>query len=322
VSMRSRASVALLFLWSLTVLSSGGVFCLLQQRFVRAEHVFVAPGSIFSVLDDLCLPERSGAHRFGQVFFSYYMPKSGVYKAERLGVMLLNCVRGKQKLFPVVIVPGDSEFETQARLEGLPYLDHAKGWVGPYNGFFPDTYYVAWGTPVRTVLKRAEGRLLRYVQNLWESRGGALRHFSSAQMVVLASIVEKETSLPCEYKRIISAYVRRLKPDFSGRLWCCATVQYCLKKLGKNRKNGRLFYKDLNVKDQYNTYRKSGLPPSPIANPSVAVLNVLANMQSLDAESDYFFWCAKCQQHIFSASLRLHVQKRQWHRSKCIPISS
>ena len=314
MALKSRKITFWMLLWSLCVVVFGGVPCCFQKRLCLRELIFVPSGNVRSVLGAMAVPRSSPAYAVGLVYFFLCPPKVGVYVGGKFSDVLLRCMQGRQKLFPVQIFPGRSDVETIAQIRSLPYIDASGGWGAPYEGFYPDTYYVAWGTPLERVLRDAQERLNKFAHSVWRERGRAVRHLSPGQLVILASIVEKETHILEEYQLVATVYLHRLGKKMRGRLCACPTVQYALDKLPnehKRRKKRRILFKDLYTVDAYNTYRRSGLPPGPIANPSPQVLKAIARMDNLREGVFYFLWCAPEQRHVFSSSLKEHFLKKK-----------
>ena len=128
---------------------------------------------------------------------------------------------------------------------------------------FPDTYAFARGTPearivaqlVATFRQRFETRVLPTLAS--EPTAEELR-----DLVILASIVEKEAQIEAERALIAAVYANRLRRGIG--LFADPTVVYALKQLG--RWDGNIRKRDLEIDSPYNTYRRPGLPPGPIAS--------------------------------------------------------
>src|SRR5262249_62064847 len=105
------------------------------------------------------------------------------------------------------------------------------------------------------------------------------RGFNAHQLLTLASIIEREAVVPSELPLISAVFWNRLKRDMP--LQADPTVQYAL---GKGRQ--ALTRTDLQVDHPFNTYRRTGMPPGPIANPGLAAIQSAANPASV--ESHYF----------------------------------
>ena len=171
------------------------------------------------------------------------------------------------QLARVLEVPADS---VQAAVRDTALL-HALDIPTPtLEGYlFPDTYVFPAGTTARAAVRVMVDRFQRVWQPEWNQRLQALA-MSRHDVMALASIVEKEARLPEERPVIAAVYMNRLKTGMP--LQADPTVQYAL---GKHV--ARVLYKDLEVDSPYNTYRRTGLPPGPIASPGrpsiVAALN-------------------------------------------------
>ena len=134
---------------------------------------------------------------------------------------------------------------------------------------FPDTYVFPDGTTPRAAVRVMVDRFQRVWQPEWDQRLQALA-MSRHDVMALASIVEKAARLPEERPVIAAVYLNRLKRGML--LQADPTVQYAL-----GRHVARVTFKDLEIDSPYNTYRRAGLPPGPIASPGrpaiVASLN-------------------------------------------------
>ncbi|MEO1932376.1 MAG: endolytic transglycosylase MltG [Pseudohongiella sp.] len=167
----------------------------------------------------------------------------------------------------------------------------------PEGMFFPDTYFYTAGTSDREILLRAKENLENILADAWGNRLGALPLESSYEALILASIIEKESSVESERGHISGVFVRRLEQGM--RLQSDPTVIYGL---GPDF-DGSIKSKDLRNETAYNTYRIKGLPPTPIA---------LAGIESIEASvnplpSNYLYFVATGDGgHKFSSSLEEH----------------
>lgn len=163
--------------------------------------------------------------------------------------------------------------------------------------FLPDTYFFPRHTTEAAILKRAHEAMQSTLAAAWPERDKGLPYTQPYQALIVASIVEKETSVPEERGRIAGVIVRRLKRGM--KLQVDPTVIYALGSPFK----GRLGSRHLRSKSRYNTYRYRGLPPTPIALPSRASL--MAALHPSAGKSLYFV--AKGDgSHCFSATLAAH----------------
>jgi UPF0755 protein len=175
----------------------------------------------------------------------------------------------------------------------------------PEGRFFPDTYHFPNGTTDLDFLQRAYQTMQRRLQAAWEQRQPALILQSPYQALTLASIVEKETALASERAQVAGVFIRRLQKNM--RLQTDPTVIYGL----GAQFDGNLRRADLERDTPYNTYTRSGLPPTPIALPGAASLAAAVN----PADGDALYFVAKGDgSHAFSDSLRQHNQAVQQYQ--------
>ncbi len=170
---------------------------------------------------------------------------------------------------------------------------------------FPDTYRLPWRSSPEAVLRAmVEGFRRAFPDTIWK-RAKSLG-LSPHQVVILASIVEKEAMVDRERPLIASVFLRRLRLGYP--LQSCATVLYAM---GKHK--AHLTERDLHFPSPYNTYLHRGLPPGPISNPGRA--SVLAVLNPADEE--YLFFVSKGDgTHIFSKSYREHLKAKRKVRRK------
>lgn len=147
---------------------------------------------------------------------------------------------------------------------GLPYLE---GYL------FPETYTFRWGVSVEDILSRFVQMFHEQTDSLWHHTPP--NNLSRAEVMVLASIVEAEAQLGDERKTIASVYHNRLKKRM--RLDADPTVIYGLGGLDRP-----LLRKDLEKVTPYNTYKKYGLPPTPINSPGLAAIQAVLMPDSTD----------------------------------------
>ncbi|HEY0568517.1 MAG TPA: endolytic transglycosylase MltG, partial [Xanthobacteraceae bacterium] len=138
----------------------------------------------------------------------------------------------------------------------------------------PETYRFTRGTPREQVIQRMQQAQRRALQDIWERRSPDLLVKSPEQLVVLASIIEKETGKPEERTRVAAVFANRLKQKM--KLQSDPTIIYGL--VGGKGTLGRPIQKsEIEQPTPYNTYAIEGLPPGPIANPGRASLEAAAN---------------------------------------------
>jgi UPF0755 protein len=132
--------------------------------------------------------------------------------------------------------------------------------------FFPDTYLFAKGSSDLQIFKQAYQAMMNHLNAAWEKRDPAVPYSTPYQALIMASIVEKETGQKSERPMIAGVFVNRLKAGML--LQTDPTVIY-----GMGEKyEGKIRKKDLETDTAYNTYVRTGLPPTPIALPGLQSL--------------------------------------------------
>ncbi|MCW8871532.1 MAG: endolytic transglycosylase MltG, partial [Xanthomonadales bacterium] len=179
------------------------------------------------------------------------------------------------------------------RAEALSKLDidHPEGW------FLPETYQFTRGDSDLDILTRSHRAMRAELEQAWASRVEDLPLNSPYELLILASIVEKETALDSERGQIAGVFVRRLKKGM--KLQTDPTVIYGL---GASF-DGDIRKRDLQADTPYNTYTRHGLPPTPISMPGRASLQAAA--QPADGET-LFFVADGNGGHTFSVTLEEH----------------
>lgn len=169
----------------------------------------------------------------------------------------------------------------------------------PEGQFFPDTYHFARGTGDIELLGIAHRRMKDALQAAWQQRSQDLPLAGAYEALILASIVEKETALDRERAQIAGVFVERLRRGM--RLQTDPTVIYGM---GETY-DGNIRRADLSRDTPYNTYTRSGLPPTPIAMPGLGSLQAAVQP---DASGALFFVAtgAGDGSHYFSKTLAEH----------------
>jgi UPF0755 protein len=170
-------------------------------------------------------------------------------------------------------------------------LEHPEGW------FLPETYQFSRGDSDVDILERAHRSMREELSQAWASRDEELPLDSPYELLILASIIEKETGLEEERGQIAGVFTRRLKKGM--RLQTDPTVIYGL----GDGFDGDIRRRDLQTDTPYNTYTRHGLPPTPIAMPGRASLQAAA--QPADGETLYFVADGHGG-HTFSVTLEEH----------------
>jgi UPF0755 protein len=177
------------------------------------------------------------------------------------------------------------------------------------EGFlFPDSYPVPVEADARYLVEMMLSNFDRQVTPVMRQAYGA-QGLTVFEAVILASIVEREAVVAAERPLMASVFLNRV--NLGMRLDADPTIQYAL---GYQPETGSwwkspLFQADLGIESPYNTYRRIGLPPGPIANPSLASLQAIAE----PAQTDYLFFVLDCQAavpgtHNFSLTYERHLE--------------
>lgn len=163
--------------------------------------------------------------------------------------------------------------------------------------FFPDTYYFDQGTDDIVILKRAYQTMLEKLETAWQHKAPDLPYQNRHEALIMASIIEKETGKASERPMIAGVFINRLR--IGMRLQTDPTVIYGM---GEQFK-GNIRRKDLLTDTPYNTYTRDGLPPTPIAMPSLAAINAALHPAATNA---LYFVGKGDGSHAFSRSLSEH----------------
>ena len=175
-----------------------------------------------------------------------------------------------------------------------PIVNHnLEGW------FAPDTYYYGEGTSDKQVLTDLYKRQQQALTKAWENRAPDLPYKSPYEALVMASIIEKETSVAEERPLVSAVFKNRL--DKGMRMQTDPTIIYGM----GSRYDGNIRRKDIDEKTSYNTYQIDGLPPTPIALPSAA--SIEATLHPADSDALYFVATGNGG-HKFTNSLAEHNQ--------------
>lgn len=160
---------------------------------------------------------------------------------------------------------------------------------------FPETYLISYGADPEEIIPRMVKEFFHTFTPEFKSRANRLG-FSMEEVVILASLIEKESGVEYEKPIISGVYHRRLQKGLP--LQCDATIQYILPK-----HKPRLTYADLKIPSEYNTYLNRGLPPTPIGSPGKSSIEAAL----WPKKTDYLYFVARGDgTHIFSRTLTQH----------------
>ncbi|EQC00231.1 hypothetical protein B738_12529 [Photorhabdus temperata subsp. temperata M1021] len=185
----------------------------------------------------------------------------------------------------------DKSAQELAEILGIKETDTLEGRL------YPDTYHYTAGTSDIALLKRAYRQMQMTLEEEWQKRDKNLPYKSAYEMLIMASIIEKETSIEAERTKVASVFINRLRLNM--RLQTDPTVIYGL----GEKYTGTIFRKDLTTLTPYNTYMINGLPPTPIAMPGLASIKAAAH----PAKTEFLYFVADGKGgHTFTTNLAAH----------------
>jgi UPF0755 protein len=212
-------------------------------------------------------------------------------------------VSGKGIVYSITIPEGLTSQQIVDRLNANDVLVGDISEVPPEGSLLPDTYGFSRGDTRENILNRMRRERDRVITEIWSRRAPDLPITTLDELVVLASVVEKETSLADERTRVAAVFINRLRLNM--RLQSDPTVIYALFG-GKGKPPGFMLSRgDLDTQSPYNTYVSNGLPPGPIANPGKASLEAVANPSRT---RDLFFVADGTGGHVFAESYEEHLR--------------
>lgn len=285
----------------------------------QQQLLTIKPGSSISAFSKQLeskgwIDNRFWLRNYGRLFPQQANIKAGTYQvAMNTSIMelLTQVVQGNEHQFHVTFIEGTRFTDALTALKNHHYIKHSltsltvaqiadkigitnnnpEGWI------FPDTYAFTAGTSDLTLLNRAHRKMKTQLSALWQQRQVGLPYETPYQALIMASIIEKETSYVPEQSLISSVFVNRLRKRM--RLQTDPTIIYGL----GDRYQGDITYAHKREKTAYNTYRINGLPPTPIAMVGLSALEATLNPE----ESDYYYFVSQGNgQHTFSRTLREH----------------
>ena len=216
---------------------------------------------------------------------------------------------GKGILYKVTIPEGLTSVQIVQRLKENQVLTGDVPPEIPAEGsLLPDTYPFQRGSTRADVLAQMMRAQEEIVARTWEKRIDGLPIKTPQELVILASIVEKETGKADERPRVASVFINRLNQGI--RLQSDPTILYGLFG-GQGRPADRAILRsDIDRPTPYNTYQIDGLPPGPIGNPGRAALEAVANPSRTN---DIYFVADGSGGHVFAQTLEEHNENvKRW----------
>jgi peptidoglycan lytic transglycosylase G len=207
-------------------------------------------------------------------------------------------VREMSRIFQARGLGSAAAFVTAAR-DGAPFIHDLDPTARDLEGYlFPETYALSRHAGAADLVRMMVGRFHQVFTPALREAALALG-LTPRQAVTLASLVEKETAKPEERPVVAGVYLHRL--EIGMALQCDPTVIYALE--ARDQYRGNLTHDNLSVDSPYNTYRRPGLPPGPIAAPSRSSLEAVAHA----AHVDYLYFVSRNDgSHVFARTLAEH----------------
>ena len=229
--------------------------------------------------------------------------KAGEYEFKAHSTMrdvVATIVEGKVVAHQVSLPEGLTSQQIVARLLQDDVLAGDIKEIPREGSLLPDTYNFARGINREQMIQRMQQAQQRLLREVWDHRSPDLPLKTPEQLVVLASLVEKETGKPDERSRVAAVFVNRLKQKM--RLQSDPTIIYGL--VGGKGTLGRPIMKsEIEQPTPYNTYVIDGLPPGPIANPGRASLEAAANPART---RELYFVADGAGGHVFAETYEQH----------------
>lgn len=260
-----------------------------DKKLVNDKYIFI----LFSKINRIYPQIKAGEYLFNGEF-------SVKQTAEKLS-------SGKVYLRKVTFPEGLTSTEIAKILHKENFLSKDEFAVPAEGSILPETYAYMRGDSPEKIIKQAQKAMQNVLEQAWQERDPNLPLQSKEELLILASIVEKETGIGMERAQVASVFVNRLR--LGMLLQTDPTVIYALTN-GKEDLNRPLTRKDLSIDSPYNTYKYAGLPPTPICNPGKDAIYAAAH----PSETPYLYFVASGNGgHNFAATLSEHNENvRKW----------
>lgn len=260
-----------------------------DKKLVNDKYIFI----LFSKINRIYPQIKAGEYLFNGEF-------SVKQTAEKLS-------SGKVYLRKVTFPEGLTSTEIAKILHKENFLSKDEFAAPDEGSILPETYTYMRGDSPEKIIKQAQKAMQNVLEQAWQERDQNLPLQSKEELLILASIVEKETGIGMERAQVASVFVNRLR--LGMLLQTDPTVIYALTN-GKEDLNRPLTRKDLSIDSPYNTYKYAGLPPTPICNPGKDAIYAAAH----PSETPYLYFVASGNGgHNFAATLSEHNENvRKW----------
>ena len=251
---------------------------------------------------------------FSHIFGKTESLKRGHYKLEKSITpyeLLKILADGREKLYSIRFIEGKTFKDLILELKNNKYIKHE---ISSYEEkdileilsadeptaegiFFPDSYHFYKNTSDLEILKNSYKVMKDKMKYLWDNRDLDLPYKNIYEVLIMASIIEKEISIKDEAPMVAGVFVNRL--NINMPLQSDPTVIYGM----RHRYDGNIRKSDLRELNMFNTYTRKGLPPSPISTPSLNSIIAAFNPKKTDA---LYFVAKGDRTHQFSKTLSEH----------------
>lgn len=284
----------------------------LQPNKSSAKELEIPKGFGIVKISDLLesekiIPSSKVFSIFAYAFDRYKNLQAGTYFFEK-GItpfeVLQKIYRGNIKKYTVTIPEGYSVHKIFDILKKHKNLSGDMPEKPVEGSLFPGTYNYKVGEKRENLVIKMKLEMNKKIKKLTSKYKDNPYSKTPDKVIILASIIEKESAKNSDRRKISGVFFNRLKKGM--RLQSCPTVVYGIT-FGKRKMKRPVSYEDLKINSPYNTYVNKGLPPTPICCPSLDSLESVFNPEN---HNYYFFVANNNGYHIFSETFRDHKKQK------------
>lgn len=254
-----------------------------QEKIIKNPGAFLYIGQLIKGIDPKV--------RYGEYFFekniSYYK-------------ILHKMIKGNIFFRKITIAEGLSSHSA------LNIIAGSNGLIGNppekirEGSLLPETYFYSYNDTKQGMVQRMQISMTKAIDDLWEKRDKTIPIKTKEEAIILASIIEKETSINSERGTVASVFTNRLRKGI--KLQSDPTIIYSFT-FGDKKLERQIRVSDIQNNSRFNTYNIYGLPPAPICNPGLASIKAVLN----PPQTDFIYFVASGKgDHIFSSTLQEH----------------